>query len=128
MQDLSAKQLRDKIADGQVSSVEATEAVFEAIEKYEPLLGAYISIFKEQALAEAAEIDNKIAGGKPAGQLAGVPIAVKDNMCTTFGATTCASKILENFHAPYNATVVEKLLAADAVIVGKTNMDEFAMG
>ncbi|MHC4510286.1 MAG: Asp-tRNA(Asn)/Glu-tRNA(Gln) amidotransferase subunit GatA, partial [Planctomycetota bacterium] len=60
--------------------------------------------------------------------LAGVPVAVKDNMCTTFGATTCASKILENFHAPYNATAVERLLAADAVIVGKANMDEFAMG
>ncbi|MEJ2648689.1 MAG: Asp-tRNA(Asn)/Glu-tRNA(Gln) amidotransferase subunit GatA [Sedimentisphaerales bacterium] len=62
------------------------------------------------------------------GELAGVPVAIKDNMCTTFGATTCASKILENFHAPYNATVVEKLLAADAVIIGKLNMDEFAMG
>jgi len=128
IQDLSAKQLRDKIANGQISSVEATEAVFEAIEKYEPLLGAYISTFKEQALGRAQEVDDKIAGGKPAGQLAGVPIAIKDNMCTTFGATTCASKILENFRAPYNATAVKKLLAADAVIVGKTNMDEFAMG
>ena len=128
MQDLSAKQLRDKIADGQISSVEATEAVFEAIEKYEPVIGAYISIFREQALARAQEVDDKIAAGKQAGALAGVPVAVKDNMCTTFGATTCASKILENFRAPYNATAVEKLLSADAVIVGKTNMDEFAMG
>ena len=73
-------------------------------------------------------MDNKIARGEAAGGLAGVPVAVKDNMCTTFGATTCASKILESFHSPYNATAVEKLLAADAVIVGKTNMDEFAMG
>jgi len=128
MEELSAKQLRNKIADGQTSSVEATEAVFEAIEKYEPVLGAYISTFKEQALAQAAQIDDKIAAGKPVGQLAGVPVAIKDNMCTTFGATTCASKILENFHSPYNATVVDKLLAADAVIVGKTNLDEFAMG
>jgi len=80
------------------------------------------------ALEKAAYVDSRIAAGEPVGQLAGVPIAIKDVLCTTFGATTCASKILENFHAPYNATVVEKLLAADAVIVGKTNMDEFAMG
>jgi len=124
----NCKELRDQIASGQVKSTEATEAVFKAIEKNNSVLGAYISTFKEQALAKAQEVDNRIAAGKPVGQLAGVPIAIKDNMCTTFGVTTCASKILENFHAPYNATVVEKLLAADAVIVGKTNMDEFAMG
>ena len=128
MENLSAKELRDRIAAGEISSVEATEAVFEAIEKYELVLGAYISIFKEQALAKAQEVDDKIAAGRAVGGLAGLPVAVKDNMCTTFGATTCASKILENFRAPYNATVVEKLLAADAVVVGKTNMDEFAMG
>jgi len=122
------KELRDKIASGQIKSITATQTVFDAIEKYEPAIGAYISTFKEQALAKAGEIDNKIAAGEPVGQLAGVPVAIKDNMCTTFGATTCASKILENFHAPYNATVVEKLLTADAVIIGKTNLDEFAMG
>jgi len=102
--------------------------VFDAIEKYEPVIGAYISTFKEQALSKAEEVDGKIASGRQVGELAGVPIAVKDNMCTTFGATTCASKILENFFSPYNATAVKKLLAADAVIVGKANMDEFAMG
>src|SRR4030042_415521 len=127
-QELSAKELRDKIASRQVSSIEATEEIFKHREQIEPIIGAYISTFKEQALAKAAEVDKKIAGGEPVGQLAGVPVAIKDNMCTTFGATTCASKILENFHSPYDATVVEKLLAADAVIVGKTNMDEFAMG
>jgi len=125
---MSCKELRDGIAAGKIKSAAATEAVFGAIEKYEPVVGAYISTFKEQALAKAAEIDDKISSGAAVGGLAGVPIAIKDNMCTTFGATTCASKILENFHAPYNATAVEKLLAADAVIVGKTNMDEFAMG
>ncbi len=124
----SAKQLRDKIAARQTSSVEATKAVFARIAKIEPIVGAYISTFEEQAIARAAEIDKRIAGGEKLGQLAGVPVAVKDNMCTTFGTTTCASKILANFHAPYNATVVEKLLAADAVIIGKTNLDEFAMG
>jgi aspartyl-tRNA(Asn)/glutamyl-tRNA(Gln) amidotransferase subunit A len=126
--DMNCRELRDQIAAGRVKSVAATEAVFEAIEKYEPVLGAYISTFKEQALAKAADIDDKIAAGREAGLLGGVPVAIKDNMCTTFGVTTCASKILENFRAPYNATVVEKLLSADAVIVGKTNMDEFAMG
>jgi aspartyl-tRNA(Asn)/glutamyl-tRNA(Gln) amidotransferase subunit A len=128
MIELSAKELRDKIASRQTSSVETTEEIFKRIEQIEPIIGAYISTFKERALTKAAEIDKKIIGSKPVGQLAGVPVAIKDNMCTTFGTTTCASRILKNFHAPYNATVVEKLLAADAVIVGKTNMDEFAMG
>ena len=122
------KQLRDKIAAGQVKSTDAVKAVFEKIEKHEPTIGAYISIYKEQALEQAKQIDEKIADGQTVGTLAGVPIAIKDNMCTTFGATTCGSKILENFCAPYNAHVVEKLNAADAVIIGKCNLDEFAMG
>ena len=128
MENLTAIQLRDKIADGQISSVKATEAIFKNIEEREPVIGAYISTYRDSALEKAAEVDKRIAAGQEVGQLAGVPVAVKDNMCTTFGATTCASKILENFHAPYNATAVEKLLSADAVIVAKTNMDEFAMG
>jgi aspartyl-tRNA(Asn)/glutamyl-tRNA(Gln) amidotransferase subunit A len=122
------KELRDNIAAGKIKSAAATEAVFESIKKYESALGAYVSTFEKSALDKAAEIDAKIASGKKVGALAGVPVAIKDNMCTTFGATTCASKILQNFHSPYNATVVEKLLAADAVIIGKANMDEFAMG
>ncbi len=128
MIDLSVKELRDEIASRRITSVEATKATFEQIDKLEPVIGAYISTFRQAALEKAAEIDRRIASGQPVGGLAGVPVAIKDNMCTTFGATTCASKILENFHSPYNATVVEKLLSADAVIVGKTNMDEFAMG
>ncbi len=125
---MDCRQLRDAIAAGQVKSVETAEAVFEQIEKHEEVIGAYISTFKEQALAKAKEVDDKVADSEPVGELAGVPVAIKDNMCTTFGATTCASKILENFSAAYNATVVDKLLAADAVIIGKTNLDEFAMG
>jgi len=128
MEELSAKELRDAIAAGKISSVEATEAVFQRIDKLEPVVGAYISTYRDRALETAADVDRRVAAGREVGELAGVPVAVKDNMCTTFGATTCASRILENFHAPYNATVVEKLLAADAVIVGKANMDEFAMG
>ncbi|MDT8303856.1 MAG: Asp-tRNA(Asn)/Glu-tRNA(Gln) amidotransferase subunit GatA [Sedimentisphaerales bacterium] len=128
MEELSANQLRDKIAAGQISSLEVTKAVFQRIDKLEPIIGAYISTYPDMALETAAEVDRRVTAGQSVGQLAGVPVAIKDNMCTTFGATTCASKILENFHAPYNATVVEKLLSADAVIVGKANMDEFAMG
>ena len=125
---MNCKELRDRIAAREITSVAAVEAVFGAIEKYESTIGAYISLFKEESLARASEIDVKIAAGESVGILAGVPIAIKDNMCTDFGGTTCASKILANFKAPYNATVVERLLAADAVIIGKTNMDEFAMG
>jgi len=128
MENLSAKELRDKIAAGRISSAEATKAVFKNIDEREPAIGAFISTYRDRALEKAAEVDKRIATGELVGELAGVPVAIKDNMCTTFGATTCASKILENFHAPYNATFVEKLLSADAIIVGKTNMDEFAMG
>ena len=125
---LTCKNLRDKIAAGEIKSINAVSAIFEQIEKNDAKIGAYISTFKEQSFAKAKEVDEKIAAQKPVGALAGVPIAIKDNMCSTFGATTCGSKILQNFHSPYDATAVEKLLAADAVIVGKTNLDEFAMG
>jgi len=128
MLELTALQLRDKIAAGEVSSVDATKKVLAAIEKHDNTLGTYISVFPEQAIAQAKSVDERIAKGRSVGALAGVPVAVKDNMCTTFGVTTCASKILENFQAPYNSTAVQKLLDADAVIVGKTNLDEFAMG
>jgi len=102
--------------------------MFDRIEKLESKIGAYLSLFKDQAVQQAEAVDEKIAKGESVGNLAGVPVAIKDVLCTTFGPTTCGSKILENFHAPYNAHVVEKLLAADVVILGKTNMDEFAMG
>ncbi len=122
------KELRDDIAAGKTTSVAAVEAFFARIDQFEPTVGAYLSLCKERALEQAATVDAKIATGEAVGELAGVPVAVKDNMCTTFDATTCGSKILENFHAPYNAHVIEKLNAADAVIIGKCNMDEFAMG
>ncbi|HAL45450.1 MAG TPA: Asp-tRNA(Asn)/Glu-tRNA(Gln) amidotransferase GatCAB subunit A, partial [Phycisphaerales bacterium] len=125
---LNCNQLREKIRKGEIKSVEAVQTVFTQIERCEAKIGAFLSTFKDESLKKAAEVDAKIANGENVGALAGVPVAVKDNMCTTFGATTCGSKILENFHSPYNATVIEKLLAADAVIVGKTNLDEFAMG
>ena len=125
---LTCMQLRDKIAAGEVKSVEAVEAVLGAIDKNEDGVGAYISVFGEKALSDAAAVDAKIAAGEKLGVLAGVPIAIKDNMTLEYGRTTCASKILEDFEAPYNGTVVQKLLDAGAVIIGKLNMDEFAMG
>ncbi|MHC4511730.1 MAG: amidase family protein, partial [Planctomycetota bacterium] len=104
MEEFSAKELRDRIAAGQISSVDAAKAVFERIHTFDPTIGAYLSTCQDRALERAADVDGRVAAGKTVGPLAGVPVAVKDNMCTTFGATTCASKILENFHAPYNAT------------------------
>ena len=128
MENITARELRDKIAKGELKSVEVVRDVFDRIEQREPIIGAYISTYRERALQKANEVDRRVAAGESVGLLAGVPIAVKDNMCTKFGATTCASKILENFKAPYDACVIEKLEAADAVIVGKCNLDEFAMG
>lgn len=124
----TAKQLRDEIRSGRLKSVAAVQSYYERIDQLEPTIGAYLSLCRVEAFQQAELVDARIAKGEPVGALAGVPVAIKDNMCTTFGATTCASKILENFHAPYNAHVVERLQAADAVILGKTNMDEFAMG
>ena len=128
MEDLTAIELRDRIAAGRISSVEATKAILNRIDRLNPAVGAYLSIFHDRALETARDVDRRIAAGEPVGSLAGVPIAIKDVMCTTFGTTTCGSRILQNFHSPDDGTVVRKLLDADAVIVGKTNMDEFAMG
>ncbi len=128
MENLTAKQLRDKIAAGSVGSAEVTQALFERIDRHDPRVGAYLSTFKDYSLERARQVDRKIAAGQALGTLAGVPIAVKDNICMRLGATTCGSKILEHFRSPYDAHVVERLEAADAIIVGKANMDEFAMG
>ena len=128
LQELTAIELREAIASRRISSVEAVEAALAQIDRLEPTVGAFISLFREEALARAMDVDRRIAAGAPVGPLAGLPVAVKDVMCTSFGATTCGSRILANFHAPYDATAIRKLLDADAVIVGKTNMDEYAMG
>ena len=126
--ELTAIELRDRIAAGQISSVEATQAVLDQIDRLDPIVGAYLSVFPERALQAARDVDKRIAAGEAVGPLAGVPVAVKDVLCTSFGTTTCGSRILQDFHAPYDATAIHKLGKADAVIVGKTNMDEFAMG
>ncbi|HXM17741.1 MAG TPA: Asp-tRNA(Asn)/Glu-tRNA(Gln) amidotransferase subunit GatA [Candidatus Tumulicola sp.] len=121
-------EIRDAILKRESSAVEAAEAALRAIELLEPTLKAYITLTPERALAAARAIDARIAKGENPGLLAGVPVAVKDLFCTKDVRTTSGSKILENFIPPYSATVVERLEAAGAVIVGKTNMDEFAMG
>jgi aspartyl-tRNA(Asn)/glutamyl-tRNA(Gln) amidotransferase subunit A len=123
---LSAVQLRDAIATGQTGSLEATRAYLAAIERQEPRISAFNEVFAERALEQAKARDAAPKGGR--GPLHGVPLAVKDNLCTAYGRTTCSSKILANFHSPYTATAVAKLEAAGAVILGKTNLDEFAMG
>jgi len=121
-------EIRDAIARRDRSAEEVTRAALDAIGRVEPALRAYITLLPERAIAKAREVDAKIAKGETLGKLAGVPTAVKDLFCLKGELTTCASKILANFKPPFSSTVVERLEAADAVIVGKTNMDEFAMG
>ncbi|MFO7906286.1 MAG: amidase, partial [Pirellulaceae bacterium] len=126
--DYSCLQLREMIAAGQLKSQEAVDAVFGSIEERDPAVGAFLSISRDRAEETAKAIDAKIASGQSVGPLAGLPVALKDNLCTSWGTTTCGSRMLENFHAPYTATAVRNLEAAGAILIGKTNMDEFAMG
>ncbi|WP_315109012.1 Asp-tRNA(Asn)/Glu-tRNA(Gln) amidotransferase subunit GatA [Clostridium intestinale] len=125
---LQANEIRESIIARRFTAVEVVTALFDRIKDVEPKVQAYITLCEEEALERAKEIDKKIAAGEPVGRLAGVPIAIKDNICTDGTLTTCASKMLGDFVPPYDATVIKKLLKEDAIIIGKTNMDEFAMG
>ena len=116
--------LRDAIRSKKVSATEVTKAYLNRIEHHNQALNVYHEIYRDRALERAVDVD----AGKVTGLLAGVPIAIKDNLCTDWGRTTCSSKILENFKAPYTATVVDKLEAEGAIVLGKTILDEFAMG
>ena len=120
-------QARELLQNKKISSVQLTEAVFARIDEVEDKVQAFVHLSREKALQQAKDADARIAVGEEA-PLLGVPIALKDLICTEGSRTTCSSKILDQFVAPYNATVTEKLNQAGAVIVGKTNMDEFAMG
>lgn len=120
--------LTEKIADKQLSSKEITEAYLENISKTDSEIGAYLTVTAESAIKTAEETDKKIAAGEKLGTLAGIPGGIKDNMCTKGVKTTCASKMLENFVPCYSSTAVEKLNEQGFVMLGKLNMDEFAMG
>ena len=125
---MSAIDIGAAIKDGSLTSVEATKAFLSAIGKLDSQYRSYITVCESEALEQAKQADIDIAEGKLKGALAGVPIAIKDNICTKGIKTTCASKMLGNFVPPYDATVIKKIKAEGMVILGKTNMDEFAMG
>ena len=121
-------ELVEKLEKGEITSEELTRSYFDRIKEIDPKVKAYISTFEEEAISKAKKVDEDRKAGKPVSKFAGIPIGIKDNMCITGTKTTCSSKILENFVAPYDATVIEKLNKEDLVYLGKLNMDEFAMG
>jgi aspartyl-tRNA(Asn)/glutamyl-tRNA(Gln) amidotransferase subunit A len=124
----TAFEIRELVLGKEVSAEEVTRTQLARIDALDEKVKAYITVDREGALAQARKVDEKIARGASPGALAGIPLALKDNICTKGLLTTCASRILANFVPPYDAHVVEKIRAADGIILGKTNMDEFAMG
>ncbi len=123
-----AHELTASILSGEITSRQLVDAVFHCIRATDPGINAYITLNETEALRKAEEVDSRISAGDPVGPLAGIPVALKDLLCTRDLLTTAGSRILENFIPPYDATAVARLREADAVIVGKLNMDEFAMG
>ena len=124
----SAFEIRARVASGEQRAVDVTRAHLARAEEHNTKLACFLTIDHEGALAAAAQVDRAREAGEPLGPLAGVPVAVKDNLCTRGVRTTCASKILDGYIPPYDAHVIEALRASGAVILGKTNLDEFAMG
>ncbi len=128
LSEFSAKELSKMLREKKCSSVEITTDVLNNIEEKDEVINAYITVTKDEALKQAKEVDDKLANNEELSDLAGIPIGIKDNMCVKGTLTTCASKILSNFVAPYDATVIEKLKKQNVVFTGKLNLDEFAMG
>lgn len=128
IKNLTISKARKLLLDKEISSVELTKTFFDQIEKKDSSINAYLSLREDKALKEAEGIDKKIKNNEEIGPLGGIPLAVKDNILIKGETTTSASKILENYQASYNATVINKIKEAGAVILGKTNLDEFAMG
>jgi len=128
MNNKTCHELHQLLTDKKISSVELTKSVFDRIDKVENKVKAYVTITKESALKQAKAADERIKTNRNITPLTGIPIAIKDNMCTRGVLTTCSSKILAKYVPPYDATIVAKLNEAGAIIIGKTNMDEFAMG
>ena len=124
--DLTA--LRDSIASGAAGAERTCAAMLEAADRLNPSLNAFHETFRDHALAAARRVDEDVRAGRPLPPLAGVPVAVKDNIATSVGRTTCSSRMLGEYRSPFDATAVERLQAAGAIVVGKTNLDEFAMG
>ncbi len=125
---MTFEDLRQKLKSGEVSSKELVQEKINRINELDPTLNSFLNVNTELALGKAEHIDKQIASGDHLPPLSGIPIAIKDNLCTKGIKTTCASKILGNFVPPYESTVTKKLLNAGAIMIGKTNMDEFAMG
>ena len=125
---LTAHELCELMRRGELRCTELLRAVFARIERFDAGIKAFLCLFKETALQQAERVDEKLKRGDAVGVLEGIPVALKDNLCTLEGATTCASRILKEFRAPYEGTVVERLRRAGAIFIGKTNLDEFAMG
>lgn len=126
--ELTVKELQDKIASKELTVTEITKAYADRIKEKESEVGAFVTVLADEAVNQAEEIEKKIESGELISKFAGIPIGIKDNMCTKGVKTTCSSKMLENFISPYDATVIEKLNAEGLIDLGKLNMDEFAMG